>query len=161
LNSMDSNDTKHAYENQFIERIAMAKRSSTGKSGVIVAQEIKALILANKTIKGPEVMDALREKFPKETFNDKSCQVTYSNLRKNLGLSHTLKRKPVATGRPAAGRPAAGRPAAATRQIGVAAEESSVDMSLLQAAKVLLQHCNGDVTIAVNALQQIASLQMS
>ncbi len=144
----------------------MAKRSSTGKSGVIVAQEIKALILANKTIKGPEVMDALREKFPKETFNDKSCQVTYSNLRKNLGLSHTLKRKPVATGRPAAGRPAAGRPAAgrpaaATRQIGVAAEESSVDMSLLQAAKVLLQHCNGDVTIAVNALQQIASLQMS
>lgn len=153
---MDSNDTKHAYENQFIERIAMAKRSSTGKSGVIVAQEIKALILANKTIKGPEVMDALREKFPKETFNDKSCQVTYSNLRKNLGLSHTLKRKPVATG-----RPAAGRPAAATRQIGVAAEESSVDMSLLQAAKVLLQHCNGDVTIAVNALQQIASLQMS
>jgi len=135
----------------------MAKRTSASKSGVIVAQEIKAMILANKTIKGPEVMDALREKFPKETFNDKSCQVTYSNLRKNLGLSHTLKRKPVAAGRPATGRPAA----AATRQIGVAAEESSVDMSLLHAAKVLLQHCNGDVTVAVNALQQIASLQMS
>ena len=130
----------------------MAKRSSTGKSGVVVSQEIKALILADKNIKGPDVMAALREKFPKETFNDKSCQVTYSNLRKNLGLSQTLKRKPVAAGRPAAGT---------RKNSSVTAEERSVDMSLLHAAKVLLQHCNGDVTIAVNALQQIASLQMS
>ncbi len=129
----------------------MAKRASASKSGVIVAQEIKALILANNNIKGPDVMAALREKFPKETFNDKSCQVTYANIRKNLGLSRTLKRKPVAAGRSATG----------ARQIGVAALESSVDMSLLHAAKVLLQHCNGDVTVAVNALKQIASLQMS
>ncbi len=129
----------------------MAKRASASKSGVIVAQEIKALILANNNIKGPDVMAALREKFPKETFNDKSCQVTYANIRKNLGLSRTLKKKPVAAGRSATG----------TRHIGVAALESSVDMSLLHAAKVLLQHCNGDVTVAVNALKQIASLQMS
>ena len=134
----------------------MAKRASASKSGVIVAQEIKALILANKSIKGPEVMAALREKFPKETFNDKSCQVTYANIRKTLGLSRTVKRKPVAAGRSAAGRPAAG-----TRQIGVAAAESSVDFTLLQTAKALLQHCNGDLNVAVNALKQIASLQMS
>ena len=128
----------------------MAKRAS--RSGVNVSQEIKALILTDKNIKGPDVMAALREKFPKETFNDKSCQVTYSNLRKNLGLSQTLKRKPVAAGRATAGT---------RKKPSVTAEESSVDMSLLHAAKVLLQHCNGDVTIAVNALQQIASLQMS
>ncbi len=129
----------------------MARRAGASKSGVVAAQEIKALILANKNIKGPEVMTALREKFPKETFNDKSCQVTYANIRKTLGLSRTVKRKPLPAGRPAAG----------TRQIGVAAAESSVDFSLLQAAKALLQHCNGDLNVAVNALKQIASLQMS
>ena len=129
----------------------MARRAGASKSGVVAAQEIKALILANKNIKGPEVMTALREKFPKETFNDKSCQVTYANIRKTLGLSRTVKRKPVPAGRPAAG----------TRQIGVSAAESSWDFSLLQAAKALLQHCNGDLNVAVNALKQIASLQMS
>ena len=133
----------------------MAKRASASKSGVIVAQEIKALILANKSIKGPEVMAALREKYPKETFNDKSCQVSCTNIRKSLGLSRTLKRKP------GAAKPAVGRPAAGWRPIGSATAESSVDISLLQAAKALLQHCNGDVTVAVNALKQIASLQMS
>lgn len=129
----------------------MARRAGASKSGVVAAQEIKALILANKNIKGPEVMTALREKFPKETFNDKSCQVTYANIRKSLGLSRTVKRKPLPAGRAAAG----------TRQIGVSAAESSVDFSLLQAAKALLQHCNGDLNVAVNALKQIASLQMS
>ena len=128
----------------------MAKRAGASKSGVVAAQEIKALILANKSIKGPEVMAALREKFPKQTFNDKSCQVTYVNIRKTLGLSRTVKRKPLPAGRPAAG----------TRQIGVSAAESSVDFSLLQAAKALLQHCSGDLNVAVNALKQIASLQM-
>jgi hypothetical protein len=129
----------------------MAKRAGASKSGVVAAQEIKALILANKSIKGPEVMVALREKFPKETFNDKSCQVTYANIRRTLGLSRTVKRKPVAAGRPAAG----------PRQTGASTAESSVDFSLLQAAKALLQHCNGDLNVAVNALKQIASLQMS
>ena len=128
----------------------MAKRAGASKSGVVAAQEIKALILANKSIKGPEVMAALREKFPKQTFNDKSCQVTYANIRKTLGLSRTVKRKPLPAGRPAAG----------TRQIGVSAAESSVDFSLLQAAKALLQHCSGDLNVAVNSLKQIASLQM-
>ncbi len=129
----------------------MAKRSSASKSGVVAAQEIKALILANNSIKGPEVMAALREKFPKETFNDKSCQVTYANIRKNLGLSRTMKKKPAAAGRPTAG----------TRQTGVAAAGGTIDFGLLQAAKTLLQQCNGDLTVAVNALKQIASLQMS
>ena len=129
----------------------MAKRAGASKSGVVAAQEIKALILANKNIKGPEVMAALREKFPKETFNDKSCQVTYANIRKSLGLSRTVKRKPV----PAGSRVTGSRP------IGAAVADSSIDFSLLQAAKTLLQHSNGDLNVAVNALKQIASLQMS
>ena len=129
----------------------MAKRAGASKSGVVAAQEIKALILANKNIKGPEVMAALREKFPKETFNDKSCQVTYANIRKSLGLSRTVKRKPI----PAGSRVTGSRP------IGAAVADSSIDFGLLQAAKTLLQQSNGDLNIAVNALKQIAALQMS
>ena len=35
-----------------------------------------------------------------------------------------------------------------------------LDISLLQAAKALLQHCNGDATSAALALKHVASLQM-
>ncbi|MEJ7593155.1 MAG: hypothetical protein WKF77_16540 [Planctomycetaceae bacterium] len=139
----------------------MAKRSGAGKSGIVVAQEIRALIEANNDIKGPEVMTALREKFPKETFNDKSCQVSYANIRKRLGLSRTLKKKP-GTSKKKAGRPP-GRPVGTWRPSIAPAStpESAVDISLLQAAKALLQHCNGDAAVAVQALKQIAALQMN
>ncbi|MBC7965349.1 MAG: hypothetical protein H7Z17_05410 [Fuerstia sp.] len=139
----------------------MAKRGGAGKSGIVVAQEIRALIEANNTIKGPEVMAALREKFPKETFNDKSCQVSYANIRKSMGLSRTLKKKPGAS-KAKAGRPP-GRPVGTWRPSTAAAStpESAVDISLLQAAKALLQHCNGDAAVAAQALKQIAALQMS
>lgn len=136
----------------------MAKRGTTEKrNGIVVAQEIRALILANKSIKGPEVMAALREKYPKETFNDKSCQVTYANIRKSLGLTRTLMKKPLGS------KAMPGRPGAGWRQIGngAASGDSSVDISLLQSAKELLQQCDGDVTIAVQALNQIAALQMN
>jgi hypothetical protein len=141
----------------------MAKRASSGKSGIVVAQEIRALIEANKNIKGPEVMAALREKFPKESFNDKSCQVSYANIRKHMGLSRTLKKKPAAS-KKKSGRTAE-RPAGPWRQATAPAPasgaESAVDISLLQAAKALLQHCHGDVAVAAQALKQIAALQMN
>ena len=139
----------------------MAKRVGAGKSGIVVAQEVRALIGANNSIKGPEVMAALREKFPKETFNDKSCQVSYANIRKSMGLSRTLKKKP-GMSKKKAGRPA-GRPVGTWRQATASASisESAVNISLLQAAKALLQHCNGDAAVAIQALKQIAALQMS
>ena len=52
----------------------MGKRAGAGKGGSVIAQEIRALVEANNEIKGPEVMSALREKFPKILFNDNSCQ---------------------------------------------------------------------------------------
>ena len=139
----------------------MAKRSGAGKSGIVVAQEIRALIGANNEIKGPEVMNALREKFPKETFNDKSCQVSYANIRKSMGLSRTLKKKP-GTSKKKAGRPP-GRPVGMWRPAAASPPmaESAVNLSLLQAAKVLLQHCSGDAAVAIQALKQIAALQMN
>jgi len=140
----------------------MAKRSGTGKSGIVVAQEIRAMIEANNSIKGPEVMIALKEKFPKEAFNDKSCQVSYANIRKSMGLSRTLKKKPGTSkkklGRPP-GRPVAWGPATAPAPAPMA--ETAISINLLRAAKELLQHCNGDAAVAVQALKQVAALQMN
>lgn len=141
----------------------MAKRTGAGKDGIVVSQEIRAMIKANSSIKGPEVMAALREKFPKASFNDKSCQVSYANIRKQMGLSRTLKKKPGASKKKPGQRP--GRPAGTWRQASVSASdsaaESGVNISLLQAAKALLQHCHGDVAVAAHALKQIAALQMN
>lgn len=139
----------------------MAKRAGGGKSGIVVAREIRSLIEANNSIKGPEVMAILREKFPKESFNDKSCQVSYANIRKSLGLTRTLKKKP-GTSRKKASRPTE-RPIGAWRQARASVEmtDTAVNISLLQAAKALLQHCRGDAAVAVQAIRQIASLQMN
>ena len=135
----------------------MAKRAGAGKGGIVVAQEIRALIEANKEIKGPEVMAALREKYPKIQFNDNSCQVSYANIRKKMGLTRTLAKRP-GNAKKKAGRPTVGwRPEVS--QIG--ASNTAVNISLLQAAKSLLQQSNGDATIAIQALKQIASLQMN
>ena len=137
----------------------MGKRAASGKGGVVVAQEIRNLVAANNEIKGPEVLAALRAKFPKMTFNDSSCQVAYANARKKLGISKTVAKRPI--GARVGARP--GRPAAAPVSVSSAAASSGapVDISLLQAAKALLQHCHGDVTVAQGALKQIASLQMN
>ena len=132
----------------------MAKRAGAGKDGIVVAREIRAMIEANKGIKGPEVMAALREKFPKESFNDKSCQVSYANIRRSLGLSRTLQKEPSVP------KKKAGRPVGTWRQAAAPTADSAVNIGLLQAAKTMLQHCNGDAAVAAQALKQVASLQM-
>jgi hypothetical protein len=133
----------------------MAKRAASGKGGVVIAQEILALVESNNAIKGPEVMVALREKFPKVTFNESSCQVAYANARKKLGLTRTVAKRPIGARR--VGRP--GRTAAASSA--TTGGSAVIDLNLLQAAKILLQHCNGDAAAAQTALRQVAALQMS
>jgi hypothetical protein len=131
----------------------MAKRAAA-KGGVVISQEIFNLVKNNNSIKGPEVVTALREKYPKVEFNSASCQVAFANARKKLGLTRTVVKRPVGAAKP-------GR-----RQIGskvtVVAPTSSetVNISLLQAAKALLVHCNGDANVAAQALKQVAALQM-
>ncbi len=139
----------------------MAKRAAASKDGVNVSAEIRALVLANKDIRGPEVIAALKEKFPGAKFNNASVQVAFANARKKLGLTRTLKKKPrpVGSGSVAGRRP--GRPAAAAAPVAAAAATAAgVDISLLQAAKTLLQYCKGDVAAAQQALKQLAALQM-
>ena len=136
----------------------MAKRTGAGKGGIVVAKEIRALIEANNEIKGPEVMAALREKFPKVKFNENSCQVSYTNTRKKMGLSRTVVKRPEGV------KMRVGRPMAPWRSesspIGTSSD-AAVTLGLLQAAKVLLQASNGDLAVATQALKQIASLQMN
>ncbi len=131
----------------------MAKRAAAGKGGVVISQEILAIVQANKAIKGPEVMTVLREKYPKVSFNEASCQVAYANARKKLGLTRTVVKRPGDTTKPAY-RPA--RPKA----FSASASTGTVDINLLQAAKALLQHCGGDSSLALEALKQVAALQM-
>ncbi|MBL8808564.1 MAG: hypothetical protein JNM43_00185 [Planctomycetaceae bacterium] len=137
----------------------MAKRAAASKDGVNVSAEIRALVESNKDIRGPEVITALKEKFPGAKFNNASVQVAFANARKKLGLTRTLKKKPRPVGSGSGRRP--GRPAAAAPAAPAAvAAAAGVDFSLLQAAKTLLQHCKGDVAAAQQALKQLAALQM-
>ena len=129
----------------------MAKRAAAGKTGISRSQEIRTLVEANKEIKGAEVMAALRDKFPKMQLNEKSCMVAYSNARKKLGLTKTVAKRPI-------GRRPGRRAASAAAP--TAAVAGSLDISLMQAAKALLQHCKGDVNAAHSALKQIASFQL-
>ena len=116
------------------------------------------MVQANNAIKGPDVMVALREKFPKVTFNEASCQVAYANARKKLGLTRTVAKRPIGAGR--LGRQ--GRTAAVGASAAVpSAGSGAIDFSLLQAAKALLQHCSGDAAAAQTALKHVAALQMT
>lgn len=133
----------------------MAKRAAAAaKEGVVISQEILSLVQSNKGIRGPEVMVALREKFPKVDFNEASCQVAYANARKKLGLTRTVAKRPAGS----TSRPAAAAKASATTA--PASAGAAVDINLLQAAKALLQQCNGDSAAAILALKHVASLQM-
>ncbi len=110
----------------------MAKRGSAAKGGFVMAQEILTLVQGNKSIKGPEVLAVLKEKFPKIEINNASCQVAYANARRKLGLTRTIAKIPAAFG----------------------------NIALLQSAKTLLEYCDGDTAAAIEALNQVASLQM-
>ena len=130
----------------------MAKRAAKG--GVVISQEIFNQVKNNNSIKGPEVDTALREKYPKVDFNSASCQVAFANARKKLGLTRTVVKRPVGAAKP-------GRRPIGSKVAAVAPTSSeTVNISLLQAAKALLVHCNGDANVAAQALKQVAALQM-
>lgn len=131
----------------------MAKRAAA-KGGVVISQEIFTLVKNNNSIKGPEVVAALREKYPKVDFNSASCQVAFANARKKLGLTRTVVKRPVGATK------SSYRPIGPKATAGVSISVDTVNISLLQAAKALLMHSNGDANVAAQALKQVAALQM-
>jgi hypothetical protein len=96
----------------------------------------------------------LREKYPKVEFNSASCQVAFANARKKLGLTRTVVKRPVGSTK------SAYRPIGPKAVTVASTSGETVNISLLQAAKALLVHCNGDANVAAQALKQVAALQM-
>ena len=131
----------------------MAKRAAA-KGGVVISQEIFNLVENDNSIKGPEVVSALREKYPKVDFNSASCQVAFANARKKLGLTRTVVKRPVGATK------SVYRPIGPKAAVVASTSVETVNISLLQAAKALLMHCNGDANVAAQALKQVAALQM-
>lgn len=138
----------------------MAKRAAAAKDGVNVTREVQAIVEGNQSIRGPEVLTVLKEKFPNVTFNTNSVQVAFANARRKLGLTRVLARRPrkkaLLARRP---RLATGIPAAPTSAPPTSAPASDM-MATLQAARDLLKSAGGDISVAKEALGLVASLQM-
>lgn len=143
----------------------MAKRA--GSSEFNMAAEIRNLLTQNREMSGREVVDALKEKYPKHTFNESSCSVAYANARAKLGIKKVKRRRPVGkVGKKAKveSRPwsVVGRQAAAAAaEVAATSTSPQAGLELLSAAKNLLQVCRGDAGLAAAAIKQLASLQIS
>lgn len=138
----------------------MAKRAAAAKDGVNVTREVQAIVEGNTSIRGPEVLTVLKEKFPNVTFNTNSVQVAFANARRKLGLTRVLARRPrkkaLLARRP---RLATGIPSAPASAPATSAPASDM-MATLQAARDLLRAAGGDISVAKEALGLVASLQM-
>lgn len=131
----------------------MAKRAAAGRDKVNMSQEIREIVEANHQIRGPELITALKEKFPGVALNENSIQVAFANIRKRMGLSRTVAKRP---GKRAARRSAktATTPVAAPTSV-----RGTVSFKQLQAAKVYLAACDNSLATATNVLQQLAELR--
>jgi hypothetical protein len=129
----------------------MAKRASKGDFNM--AAEIRLLLTADPTMKGREVIAAIRKKHPRQKLNPNSAGVAFANARKALGISGPRKvkrrRRPMGT--------SVKRVAGRTHTVSA----GSVNIEILRAAKQLLQECGGDAGVAAVALKNVAALQMT
>jgi hypothetical protein len=135
---------------------AIVKAGSSDSTEFNMAEEIRSLLKTNRNMSTRDIINAIREKFPKQTINENSCSVAVVYARRKMGITVVRKRRPVASpGKKAAwsaARPAA--PVAKASAVGVPG------IDLLIAAKELLKRCGGDETAALNAIRQVAALQM-
>lgn len=131
----------------------MAKRAAAGRDKVNMSQEIRALVEANNEMRGPDLIAALKAKFPSMTINENSVQVAFANIRKRMGLTRTVARRPAKRTRRAS-RAAAGRPAPA-----VTARTADASIAQLQAARGFLAACGDNLAAAQKVLQQLADLR--
>ncbi|MEY2727550.1 MAG: hypothetical protein RLZZ458_3417 [Planctomycetota bacterium] len=142
----------------------MAKRGAASKDGVNVSREVFAIVDGNQSIRGPEVLTILKDKYPNVTFNNNSVQVAFANARRKLGLTRTLVKRPkkkAVTGRPkkAAAAPVASSPASAAPA--AAPQTADISRVALEAARDLLRATGCDASAALEALRIVASLQMT
>lgn len=119
----------------------MAKRKPAG--GFVLAAAVRNVLTKDPSLSANQVIEAIRREHPKARFNEASAKVSFSNMRRQMGIAR--KRRKVRRLRPA--MPTA---KSSTR---------ALKLDLLQAAKNLLAAA-GSSENALAALRQVASLQV-
>lgn len=119
----------------------MAKRQPVPEFNL--AAETRSILEAKPNSSGRDVLEALREKFPKQPINQASAAVAFSKAREKLGLRSA---------------PIGGRSVGRQGKVGGAA---ALNITILKNAKSLLEACNGDQNLASAAIQHVKSLQLS
>ncbi|MEP3480186.1 MAG: hypothetical protein ABJZ55_13125 [Fuerstiella sp.] len=115
-----------------------------------LSAEIRTSVQANPSLKNREIIEIVQKKFPKQTINFKTAMVSVSVSRKKLGLRKTAKR--VVKQKRTTLKP--------TTMVGTKVSGNSAGMATLSAAKTLLEECEGDEALAVQAIRELASLQL-
>ena len=120
----------------------MAKKKASGDFNM--AEEIRKLLRAKRTITGREVYNALVENFPNQKIKEGSCLNAFSKTRMRMGLKKRTRQS-------VAGKVVKRRmPSTAV---------TAVDLNALQvAAKFVAQV--GDADTAIAAIRQLQSVQI-
>lgn len=118
----------------------MAKKKAA-RSEFNMAAEIRALLGQSPSLTAREVYEALQKKFPNETVNKSSSDVSYYTFRRKLGIGRS--RRKVRRLKPGS---RASRP-------------SRVNLEALLAARKFITEVGGEET-AIAAIRQVASLQI-
>lgn len=124
----------------------MAKKKSARDDDFNMAEEIRKLLTADPSMGSRKVFETLVETFPGRSINRNSCNVAFSHARRKLGI------KPKGRGAKAVRRPG--------RSGGITASTGVVDLALLKSASKFLAEA-GSSQNAINAIQQVAALQVS
>lgn len=115
-----------------------------------LSAEIRTALQANPSLKNREIIEIVQQKFPDQTINFKTAMVSVSVSRKKLGLSKSSK-KVVKQKR-----------AGAKQATSVSAHSAGMSgLTTLSAAKTLLEECQGDEAMAIQAVRELSSLQLS
>ncbi len=120
----------------------MAKKKPAGE--FVLAAAVRDILTKDPTLKASQVIENIRKAHPNVKFNEASAKVSFSNMRRQMGIAR--KRRKVRRMRPMMA--AAGK-----------ASPRALKLDLLQAARNLLAAA-GSTDNALAALRQVASLQV-
>lgn len=115
------------------------------KSGFNMSAEFRAMLTKDSSLTSGDAFRALGAKFPKEELNKNSAAVAFFTTRKKMGLKPKRKGTTVRKQVPTV----------------TATKAANLDFEALKSAKVFLEACGGDKDVAMQALKQLGSLQIS
>ena len=113
----------------------MAKKKAA-RGDFVMSAEIRNLLKEDRSLKGREVVELLKKKFPGQKINENSANVAFSNARKQLGIT---------------GDSGSGKKGRGGKDLG--------DFSDLQAAREFVEKV-GDPQAAIDAVKMLEKLQV-